>query len=74
MSIFKCLLPILLAEEIVAFVLRSGTHAVKTLVRLYCAKLFYLYNLPLKRLAIAPPGDFQVRVLLTELVRTLSIF
>ncbi|VUZ41325.1 unnamed protein product [Hymenolepis diminuta] len=67
MSIFKCLLPILLVEEIVAFVLRSGTHAVKTLVRLYCAKLFYLYNLPLKRLAIAPPGDFQVRVLLTEL-------
>ncbi|VDN98040.1 unnamed protein product [Rodentolepis nana] len=67
LSIIKCLLSILLIEEIVAFVLRTGTYAIKTLLHLYCAKLFCLYSLPLKRLAIAPPGDFQVRVLLTEL-------
>nr|CUU99348.1 hypothetical transcript [Hymenolepis microstoma] len=67
LSVFERLLSILLTEEIVAFVLRTGTHAIKTLVRLYCAKLFCLYSLPLKRLAIAPPGDFQIRVLLTEL-------
>lgn len=65
----ECLLSFLIARELITFVVRFGAHAIKVLTRLYCVKLFYMPSMPVKRLALAPPGNFHVRVLLTELVR-----
>ncbi|VDK38325.1 unnamed protein product [Taenia asiatica] len=63
----KSFLPFLITREAVIFATDFSIHLLQSLIRLYCAKLSFLCSLPLKRLAIAPPHSFQVRVLLTEL-------
>ncbi|CUT99356.1 transcription factor LCR F1 [Echinococcus multilocularis] len=66
-SPIKSFLSFLITREAVIFSTDFSIHLLQSLIRLYCAKLSFLCLLPLKRIAVAPPHSFQVRVLLTEL-------
>ena len=67
----KHILPLLITREAAVFTVAFGVHLLRSVIRLYCAKLTFLCTLPLKRIAVIPPHNFQVRVLLNELVRAL---
>lgn len=67
LSSVKSFLSFILTREVVTFATNLSVHLLRSLIHLYCAKLSFLCSLPLKRIAIAPPHSFQVRVLLTEL-------
>ena len=65
----KHILSLLMTREAAIFATEVGVHLLRSVIRLYCAKLTFIFALPLKRIAVAPPHNFQVRVLLNELVR-----
>ncbi|KAL7057555.1 hypothetical protein AAHC03_016382 [Spirometra sp. Aus1] len=57
----------LLAREAVLFAVDVSAHIFVSALRVYCSKITKICLFPLKQLAVAPPHNYEVRVLLNEL-------